>query len=63
VGHVAHMGDTKCTYMVGKYERDKPLGRPRHRCDNTIKMDRKDIYRGILNYFVWLSIGTSAMIF
>jgi len=49
--------------MAGKYKQDKPLGRPRRRWDKNIKMDRKEIHRRTLNYFIWLSIATSAVIF
>jgi len=59
------MGNTKCNYifMVGKYERDKSLDRPRHTWDKNIKVDRIEIHRGMSNYFIWLSTGTSVMIF
>jgi hypothetical protein len=40
-GHVARMGEDRNAYMllVGKPEGRRPLGRPRHRCENNIKMD------------------------
>jgi hypothetical protein len=39
-GHVTRMGE-KSAYriLVGKPEGKRPLGRPRHRWDNNIKMD------------------------
>jgi hypothetical protein len=33
--------------LVGKPERKRPLGRPRHRCEDGIRMDRKEIDWGI----------------
>ena len=40
-GHVAHMGERRgaCRVLVGKPEGKKPLGRPRHRWEDNIKMD------------------------
>ena len=42
-GHLVRMGEKKDTHRVleRKPERKKPLGRPRHRCEDNIKMDRK----------------------
>jgi hypothetical protein len=39
------MGETRNTYriLVGKPEGKKPLGRPRRRCANNIKMDLREI--------------------
>jgi 3-oxoacyl-ACP reductase-like protein len=41
VGHVARMGEERGVYrvLVGKSERKRPLGRPRSRWEDTIKMD------------------------
>jgi hypothetical protein len=34
--------------LVGKTERNRPLGRPRHRWEDNIKMDLKEIvFRGV----------------
>jgi hypothetical protein len=40
-GHVARMGEDRGVYrvLVGKPEGKKPLGRPRRRCEDNIKMD------------------------
>ena len=40
-GHVAHMGEEKRVYrvLVGKLEEKRPLGRPRHRWVDNIRMD------------------------
>jgi hypothetical protein len=44
-GHVARMGETKNAYMilVGKPEGKRPLGRPRRRWVDNIKMDLGEI--------------------
>jgi len=41
VGYVAHMGERRdlCSVLVGKPEGKTPLGRPRRRWENNIKMD------------------------
>jgi hypothetical protein len=43
--HVARMGKTRDTYrlMVGKPERRRPLGRPRHRWLDNITMDLVEV--------------------
>jgi hypothetical protein len=40
-GHVTHMEEGRGVYRVsvGKPEGKRPLGRPRHRWENNIKMD------------------------
>jgi len=40
-GHVARMGDGRgvCRVLVGKPEGKRPLGRPRRRWEDNIKMD------------------------
>jgi len=45
VGHVACVGNKRNAYrvVVGKSERKKPLGRPRCRWEDTIKMNLKEI--------------------
>jgi hypothetical protein len=44
-GHVARMGETRNAYriLVGKPEGKRPLGRPRRRWVNNIKMDLTEI--------------------
>jgi hypothetical protein len=44
-GHVACMGEVGGAYniFVGKPEGRRPLGRPRHRWENNIKMDLREI--------------------
>ena len=49
VGNVAGMGEGRGVYMVlvGKPEGKRPLGRPRHRWEDNIKMGLQDVgYRG-----------------
>jgi hypothetical protein len=40
-GHVARMGEGRCVYrvLVGRPERKRPLGKPRRRWDDNIKLD------------------------
>jgi hypothetical protein len=44
-GHVARMGEERKTYrvLVGKPEGKRPLGRPRRRSEDGIKMDLREI--------------------
>ena len=44
-GHVAHMGEGRGMYgvLVGKPEGKRPLGRPRHRWKDNIKMDLQEV--------------------
>jgi len=45
VGHVSHMGESKDIYrvLVEKTEGKTPLGRPRHRWEDNIKMDLQEV--------------------
>ena len=45
VGHVARMGERRRVYrvLVGKPVGKRPLGRPRHRWEDTIKMDLQEV--------------------
>jgi hypothetical protein len=47
-GHVARMGDRRGAnrVFVARHEGKKPLGRPRRRWENKIKMDLKDVEWG-----------------
>jgi len=57
-GHVARVGERRGVYrvLVGKPEGKRPLGRPRHRWEDNIKMDLQEV--GILTGSSWLSRGT-----
>ena len=59
-GHVAHMGEKRGVYRVlmGKPERKRPLGRPRRRWKDNIKMDPQEIGCGLWTGSSWLRIGT-----
>jgi len=43
--HVVHMGENRDLYifLVGKPEGKRPLGRPRHRWDDNIKVDLQEV--------------------
>jgi hypothetical protein len=45
MGHVARMGERRGVYrvLVGRPDGKRPLGKPRRRWENTIKMDLKEI--------------------
>jgi hypothetical protein len=47
VGYVAHMRERRGTYsvLVGKSDRNRPLGRPRQRWEDNIKMIIKLVRR------------------
>jgi hypothetical protein len=47
-GHVARMGERRGAYraLVGKPEGRRPLGRPRHRWEDNIKMDLREVACG-----------------
>jgi len=49
VGHVARMGERRGVYrcLVGKPEGKRPLGRPRHRWEDSIKVDLQEVGWGI----------------
>jgi hypothetical protein len=44
-GHVARMGEKRNAYriLVGKPEGKRPLGRPRHRWMDNMKMDLREV--------------------
>jgi hypothetical protein len=58
-GHVACMGEVRGAYniLVGKPEGSRPLGRPRCRWEDNIKMDLGEIGLGMWIGFIWLRIG------
>jgi len=60
VGHVAHMGEGRGVHrvMVGKPEVKRPLGRPRHRWEDNIKMDLQEVVGVVGTGWSWLKIGT-----
>jgi hypothetical protein len=44
--------------LVGKPEGKRPLGRPRHRWEDGIRMDLREISLGVWIGFDWLRTGT-----
>jgi hypothetical protein len=59
-GHVAYMGERRGAYrvLVGKPEGRRPLGRPRRRWEDNIKMDLLEVGWGAWTGSIWLRIGT-----
>jgi hypothetical protein len=59
-GHVARMGEEKKLYrvLVGKPEGKRPLGRPRRRWEDGIRMYLREIGWGVQSVSSWLRIGT-----
>ena len=56
VGHVAHMGEGRGVYrvLVGKPEGKTPLGRPRRRWEDNIRMDLQEVGLG---YEDWIGLA------
>jgi hypothetical protein len=59
-GHVARVGEEREVYkfVVGKPEGKRPLGRPRRRWEDGIRMDHRETDLGVWIGFDWLRIGT-----
>ena len=59
-GHVARMGPGRGVnrFLVGKPEGKRPLGRPRRRWEDNIKMDLQEVGGGCGTGWSWLRIGT-----
>ena len=55
-GHVARMGEERGVYrvLVGKPEGRRPLGRPRYRWVNNIRMDLQEVECG---YMDWIGLA------
>ena len=58
-GHVARMGEGRVVHrvLVGKPEGKRPLGRPRRRWEDNIKMDLQEV-GGVDIGCSWVRIGT-----
>jgi hypothetical protein len=54
------MGKRRGIYrvLVGKAEGKRPLGRPRRRWEDNIKMDLQEVGWGTWNGLIWLRVGT-----
>jgi hypothetical protein len=70
VGHVARMGEKRIAYriLVGKPESKRPLGRPRHRWADNIKMELSEIgcdgmdWIDLAQYsYKWISLVNTVM--
>jgi hypothetical protein len=55
-GHVACMGGRRCVYrvLVGKPEGKRPLGRPRRRWEDNIKMNLQAVGCGVM---AWIELA------
>jgi hypothetical protein len=69
-GHVARMGEERNVYSVlmGTPEGKRPLGRPRHRCEDGIRMDLREISWGSVEWIQlaqdrdrWLALVNTVM--
>jgi len=61
-GYVARMGEMRNAYniLVGNPEEKRPLGRPRRRWEDNIKMDLREIWwEGVVDCTHVAHIGTS----
>jgi hypothetical protein len=60
-GACSTYGERRGVYMVlvGRPEGKKPLGRPRHRWENNIKMALQEV--GAWTGSIWLRIGTGGV--
>jgi len=52
VGNVARMGERRSVHrvLVGKHKGKRPLGRPRHRWEDNIKMDLQEVGCGGMDW-------------
>jgi hypothetical protein len=59
-GHVARMGERRGVYrvLVGKPEGKRPLGRPRSRCENILRLIFRTYGVRVWTGLSWLRIGT-----
>jgi hypothetical protein len=55
-GYVAHMGEERGVYrlLLGKPEGKRPLGRPRRRCVDNIRIDLQEVGCG---YMDWIGLA------
>jgi hypothetical protein len=59
-GHVTQMGEKRNSYrlLVGKPEGKRQLGRPRTRWMDNIRMNLGEVGWCVVDWMVWLKIGT-----
>jgi hypothetical protein len=62
-GHVAHMGEERGVYrvLVGKLEGRRPVGRPRRRWVDNIRMDLQEMGCGCIEWIGLALSGTFTM--
>ena len=60
VGYVVRTGEKKVLYrvLVGKPDGKRPLGRPRRRWEDNIKIDVQEVDVGVRSGSFWLRKGT-----
>ena len=60
VGHVVRMVERRgvCGVLVGKPEGKRPIGRPRRRWEDNIKIAHQEVRWGSWTGFIWLRIGS-----
>jgi hypothetical protein len=68
VGHVARMGEESVQGLVGKPEGKRPLGRPRRRWEDGVRMDLREIGLEVVNWIRlaqdsnrWRAVVSAAM--
>lgn len=61
MGHVARMHESRNMYrlLVGEPVGKRPLGSPKCKCNNNIKIDIGETKWRLLTGLVWLKIGLS----
>jgi hypothetical protein len=57
-GTCSSCGGQEIWVLVEKPEGKSPLGRPRDRWEDNIKMDLQEVGWGVWTGFIWLRIGT-----
>jgi hypothetical protein len=64
-GHVGHTGEMRTSYriLIGKRERTRPLGRPRHTWEDNIKMDLWEKGLEGVEWIIWLRSGAGGGLF
>ena len=57
---MARMGEGRGVHrvLVGKPEGKRPMGRPRRRWEDNIKMDLQEVEGVVRSGWIWLRIGT-----